>query len=63
MAQAVEDAIAEREFEIAARIPARAALQQAAAWRTPLSSAAPDSPASAVYAAFVDQLLAVGALQ
>lgn len=63
MAQAVEEAVAGRGFAIAARIPARAAVQQAAAWRTPLILAAPDSPASSAYAAFVDELLAVGAVR
>jgi chromosome partitioning protein len=63
MAQAVENAIAGRGFAIPARIPARAAVQQAAAWRTPLVFAVPESPASGAYAAFVDELLAVKAVR
>jgi cellulose biosynthesis protein BcsQ len=63
MAQAVEEAIAGPGYAIAARIPARAAVQQAAAWRTPLILAAPDNPASTAYAAFVDELLAVGTMR
>jgi chromosome partitioning protein len=57
MAQAVEEAVTGRGFAIAARIPARAAVQQAAAWRTPLTLAEPESPASVAYAAFVDELV------
>jgi chromosome partitioning protein len=63
MAQAVEEAVVGRGFVITARIPARAAVQQAAAWRTPLVLAARDNPASGAYAAFVDELLAVGAVR
>jgi chromosome partitioning protein len=56
MARTIQHALARSDFDIRGRIPARAAVQQAAAWRTPLALAEPDSPPALAYWDFVNAL-------
>ena len=56
MAELVVQAIEARDFELAARIPSRVAVQQAAAWRQPVVLSDPDSDSSRAYGDLVTTL-------